>query len=74
MTGYTDYRRILIVKPSSLGDVIHALLTLAVLCRGFPIAQIAWLVIRQCAERRGLPPGAGSSGKRDCVMHVCTAP
>jgi ADP-heptose:LPS heptosyltransferase len=74
VTGHTEYRRILIVKPSSLGDVIHARLTLAVLRRGFSIAHIAWLVKRECAERRSLLPGAGSSGKRDCVMHASTAP
>jgi len=36
--------RILIVKPSSLGDVIHALPTAARLRCRFPQAHIAWLV------------------------------
>jgi heptosyltransferase-1 len=44
-----DYRRILIIKPSSLGDVVHALPTLAVLRQTFPHAHIAWLVKRQWA-------------------------
>jgi heptosyltransferase-1 len=42
-----DYRRILIVKPSSLGDVIHGLPTLAALRDRFPQAHIGWLVKRQ---------------------------
>ena len=45
----SDYRRILIIKPSSLGDIIHALPTLAALRNRFPSAQIAWLVKRQWA-------------------------
>ena len=45
----TDYRRILIIKPSSLGDVVHALPTLAALRERFPKAHIAWFVKRQWA-------------------------
>jgi lipopolysaccharide heptosyltransferase I len=36
--------RILIVKPSSLGDVVHALPTVARIRKKFPDAHIAWLV------------------------------
>jgi heptosyltransferase-1 len=43
----SDYRRILIIKPSSLGDVVHALPTLAALRDRYPRAHIAWLVKRQ---------------------------
>jgi lipopolysaccharide heptosyltransferase II len=39
-----DYRRILIIKPSSLGDIVHALPALAALRQRFPKAHIAWLV------------------------------
>lgn len=46
----TDYRRILFIKPSSLGDIVHALPTLAALRQRFPQAHIAWLVKRQWAE------------------------
>lgn len=46
----TDYRRILIIKPSSLGDIVHALPTLAALRDRFPQAHIAWLVKRQWAD------------------------
>jgi lipopolysaccharide heptosyltransferase I len=37
-------RRILIIKPSSLGDVIHALPTVNLIRRKFPEAHIAWLI------------------------------
>lgn len=46
MTG----RRILIVKPSSLGDILHALPCLQALRRQEPGAWIAWLVNREYAE------------------------
>lgn len=44
-----DYRRILFIKPSSLGDVVQAMPTLAALRRRFPRASITWLVKRQWA-------------------------
>lgn len=37
-------KRILIIKPSSLGDVVHALPVLAALRNAYPDAHIAWLV------------------------------
>jgi lipopolysaccharide heptosyltransferase II len=37
-------RRILLIKPSSLGDIIHALPMLAGLRQAYPQAHIAWLV------------------------------
>jgi len=37
-------RRILIIKPSSLGDIVHALPVLAGLREAAPEARIAWLV------------------------------
>ena len=45
-----SYKRILIIKPSSLGDIIHALPTLAALRDAFPESWIAWLVKREWAE------------------------
>jgi lipopolysaccharide heptosyltransferase II len=45
----TDYRRILIIKPSSLGDVVHALPTLAALRERYPKAHIAWFVKQRWA-------------------------
>src|SRR5207244_11888587 len=44
-----DFSRILIIKPSSLGDVVHALPTVAALRRRFPSAKITWLVKREWA-------------------------
>lgn len=50
-------RRLLLVKPSSLGDVIHALPTACALRRRFPEAHLAWLVEEESAEVvRGAPP------------------
>jgi len=43
-------RRILIIKPSSLGDIVHALPVLAALRDAHPDAHIAWL-----ANRRFVP-------------------
>ncbi|MDO9464875.1 MAG: lipopolysaccharide heptosyltransferase II [bacterium] len=37
-------RKILIIKPSSMGDIIHALPVLATLRKHYPKAEIAWIV------------------------------
>ena len=42
-------RRILIIKPSAIGDVVHSLPVLNLLRRRFPDAHIAWLVTPACA-------------------------
>ncbi|MGE5608874.1 MAG: lipopolysaccharide heptosyltransferase I [Bacillota bacterium] len=42
-------RRILIMKPSSLGDIVHALPVFNLLRRRFPQAHITWLVAPYCA-------------------------
>lgn len=44
------FRRILIIKPSSFGDVIHAMPVLHGLRNRFPRAQISWLVANSCAD------------------------
>ncbi|HEY3196780.1 MAG TPA: lipopolysaccharide heptosyltransferase II [Nitrospirales bacterium] len=44
-----DFRNILLLKPSSLGDIVHALPTAAALRRRFPSAALTWLVKRQWA-------------------------
>ena len=46
----TDFRNILLIKPSSLGDIVHALPTAAVLRRRFPAALLTWLVKREWAD------------------------
>jgi lipopolysaccharide heptosyltransferase I len=42
--------RILVIKPSSLGDVIHALPTVNLIRRQFPEAHIAWLLNENLAS------------------------
>jgi heptosyltransferase I len=45
----TAPQRILIIKPSSLGDVVHALPVLHLLRRRWPDAKISWLVAPYCS-------------------------
>jgi len=42
--------RILVVKPSSIGDVVHALPTVAALRQGFPDSFLAWMVEEEAAD------------------------
>lgn len=53
MTGPLSFneppRRILLVKPSAIGDVVHTLPVLALLRRRWPESHIAWLVAPACA-------------------------
>ncbi|HEX8910712.1 MAG TPA: lipopolysaccharide heptosyltransferase II [Humisphaera sp.] len=42
-------RRVLIVKPSAIGDVVHGLPVLALLKRHWPAASFSWLVTPACA-------------------------
>src|SRR5580698_343003 len=39
-----DARRIALIKPSALGDIVHALPVLTALRVRFPAAQITWVV------------------------------
>src|SRR5213075_2745041 len=41
--------RILLIKPSAIGDVVHALPVLNLLRRRWPNAKISWLVTPACA-------------------------
>jgi lipopolysaccharide heptosyltransferase I len=45
-----DYRHILFIKPSSLGDIVHAMPTVAALRRTHPSAKVTWLVKRQWVD------------------------
>lgn len=45
-----DYQRILLIKPSSLGDLVHAMPALAALRDRFPAASFTWLVKSQWAD------------------------
>ncbi len=42
-------RRVLIIKPSAIGDIVHALPALARLRKLWPEAKITWLVTPSCA-------------------------
>jgi heptosyltransferase I len=44
-----DFQNILLIKPSSLGDVVHTLPVLNLLRIQFPNAKITWLLSRACA-------------------------
>lgn len=44
-----DYQNILIIKPSALGDIVHALPVLPTLRARYPHARISWLVRREFA-------------------------
>ena len=44
------FRRILLIKPSALGDVIHAVPVLVKLRRRYPDARINWLLSAPLAE------------------------
>ena len=46
MLDRVDARRIAIIKPSALGDIVHALPVLTALRTRFPSAQITWVVNR----------------------------
>ena len=45
-----DYRHILFIKPSSLGDIVHAMPTCAAIRRAYPKARLTWLVKRGWAD------------------------
>ncbi len=44
-----QFSRILLIKPSSIGDVLHAIPVLWSLRRRFPNAHLAWLLAGTCA-------------------------
>ncbi|HSB68181.1 MAG TPA: lipopolysaccharide heptosyltransferase I [Candidatus Methylomirabilis sp.] len=45
-----DARRILLIKPSALGDVVHALPVAATLRRRYPHSRLDWLVEEEAAD------------------------
>jgi heptosyltransferase-1 len=54
--GSTEFQRILLIKPSALGDVIHTLPVLAKLRKRYPAARIDWLLTPGIAELIGRHP------------------
>ena len=73
-----DFRNILLLKPSSLGDIVHAFPTAAALRRRFASASLTWLVKRQWADvleanpsiDRVLPVDLSLSGWPEAVRAV----
>ncbi|QOV90040.1 lipopolysaccharide heptosyltransferase I [Humisphaera borealis] len=45
----TSPRRVLIVKPSAIGDVVHTLPILKLVKNRWPLAEVSWLVTPACA-------------------------
>jgi heptosyltransferase I len=45
-----DPDRILIIKPSAIGDIVHALPVLNLIRRRWPGARVSWLVTPVCAD------------------------
>src|SRR5690349_12982845 len=52
----TTFERILLIKPSAVGDVIHTLPVLAKLRSRYPAARIDWLLTPPIAELIGFHP------------------
>src|SRR5262249_34163640 len=52
-----QFDRILLIKPSALGDVIHALPVLVKLRKRYPGAQIDWLITPENADLVRCHPG-----------------
>jgi lipopolysaccharide heptosyltransferase I len=47
---YPEPKSVLIIKPSAVGDIVHALPVLPRLKRLWPGAKISWIVMPQCAD------------------------
>ncbi|MDP6380584.1 MAG: glycosyltransferase family 9 protein, partial [Phycisphaerae bacterium] len=45
-----DFRRILIIKPSALGDIVHTLPVLSALKETHPASEISWLISSHLAQ------------------------
>jgi lipopolysaccharide heptosyltransferase I len=56
MLGSRPFRRILLIKPSAVGDVIHTVPVLVKLRRRYPDARIDWLLNPAIAELVGHHP------------------
>jgi lipopolysaccharide heptosyltransferase I len=52
-----NYRNILIIKPSAMGDIVHTLPALSSLRKSFPQARITWLISSQFSSLLDCIPG-----------------
>ena len=48
--AHRQFRRILIIKPSAVGDIVRTIPVLTALRRRWPQAHIGWIVARHCAD------------------------
>ena len=51
-----EFKRILLIKPSAVGDVIHALPVVAKLRQRYPNARIDWMLTPHIADLVGNHP------------------
>jgi heptosyltransferase-1 len=71
--SHPRFERILIVRLSSMGDVIHALPAAALLREAFPHATLGWLIEERWAEllcTLSFPRAGARSPQRPLVDHV----
>jgi heptosyltransferase I len=71
--SHPNFERILIVRLSSMGDVIHALPAAAMLRAAFPHATLGWLIEERWAEllcTLSFPRAGMRSAQRPLVDHV----
>ncbi|MEG2077011.1 MAG: hypothetical protein RRY34_10950, partial [Victivallaceae bacterium] len=57
MHSWQNLRKVLIIKPSSLGDIIHAFPAVSLIKQHFPAVQVDWVVVPQFAEVLKYLPG-----------------
>jgi len=76
-------RRVLIVRMSALGDIVHALPVLAAIRRAWPDATVDWsriespsgmvLVQTRIASEFGVPGSEGKGGAKHCTPRRAAA-
>ena len=60
-----EFTRILLIKPSALGDVVHTIPVLVKLRARYPRARIDWLITPENAEdAHAVLPALGSYARR----------
>lgn len=66
----SDRQRILLIKPSSLGDIVHTLPVVAALKQRWPDAHVSWLVKRQWADLVDRVEGVDQVWRLDASVRV----
>ena len=67
-----DFQKILLIKLSAMGDVVHTIPLLNALRRHYPKARIDWLTTPAIAELLRHNPAIDSviEFSRDCAAHL----